>query len=110
MAKKRSSTSPTQRTLQLCKKAGWTAQVVERWNPFANIRQDLFGVIDVVALDGSRIIGIQTTSGSNVAARLAKIRDTPAAAMWLRSGGVLIVHGWRKLASGRWECREEFVE
>lgn len=42
--------SPTQRTLAECRKRGYTAQVVEKWNPHARIRQDLFGVIDIVAI------------------------------------------------------------
>ncbi len=44
------SNSPTSRSLAECRKRGWTAQVVEHWNPHAHIRQDLFGVIDIVAL------------------------------------------------------------
>lgn len=107
MPKKKSSTSPTQRTLALCKKHGWTCQVVERWNSFAKVRVDLFGFIDLVAMDGSSIIGIQATSGSNVSARLEKIRGNPKSSEWLASGGRLFIHGWRKLAkTRRWECRE----
>lgn len=100
-------TTPTQRTLALCRKNGWTVAVTERWNPFAKIRQDLFGFIDLVALNGQQIIGIQTTVGDSVSKRIAKIRDEPRAAKWLESGGRIFVHGWRKLASSRkWECRE----
>jgi hypothetical protein len=107
MAKKKSSTSPTQRTLALCKRQGWTCQIVERWNSFAKIRQDLFGFIDVVVADGSNILGIQTTSGDNFAARLEKIKAEPRALAWLNSGGRIFIHGWRKLkATGRWDCRE----
>ena len=105
--KKSKGPSPTQRTLALCKKTGWTVQVVEHWNSFAKIRQDLFGVIDAVALDGVSIIGIQATSGDNVSKRILKIREEPRAILWLKCGGRLFVHGWRKLVkSGRWECRE----
>jgi hypothetical protein len=100
-------TSPTQRTLALCKKHGWTCQVVERWNSFARIRQDLFGFIDLVAMDGKTIIGIQATSGANVAARLTKIKENPKSLEWLESGGRLFVHGWSlKKRTRRWECRE----
>ena len=31
------------------KRRGFIAQIVERWNPFARVRQDLFQVIDIVA-------------------------------------------------------------
>jgi hypothetical protein len=100
-----SKTTPTQRSLALLRKQGWTVAVSERWNPHARIRQDLFGFLDLVCI-GPTIIGIQTTSGTNVAARVRKILDTPAARQWLEAGARVIVHGWRKLSNGRWDCRE----
>jgi hypothetical protein len=99
--------SPTARTLAECKKRGWTVQVVERWIPQARIRQDLFGFIDLVAMDGKCIYGIQSTSGSNLSARLKKIGAEPRALAFLESGGRILVQGWRKLKkTGRWEVRE----
>lgn len=107
--------SPTQRTLAWLKKLGRRAAVVEKWNPHARIRQDLFGVIDVVSL-GGEITGIQATSGANVAARIAKMLDEkqePAVRDWLLSGGKLEVHGWRKAGPrGKrklWELRRVVV-
>lgn len=103
----KSSTSPTKRTLDLCRKHGWTAAVVEKWNMHAKVRQDLFGFVDVLAMSGVGFVGIQSTSGSNVSARLKKIMANEHAAEWLRCGGRILIHGWRKLAkSKRWECRE----
>lgn len=103
----KSSTSPTQRTLKLCRDTGWTAAVVEKWNMHAKVRQDLFGCIDVLAMNGVGFVGIQSTSGSNVSARLKKIAENEHAAEWLKCGGRILIHGWRKLAkSKRWECRE----
>lgn len=104
--------SPTQRTLALLRAAGMVAQVVERWNAFARKRVDLFGVVDVVALDlaHGRTIGVQTTSGTNVAVRIEKIYATEAARHWLLCGNRLVVHGWAKRgARGRrkvFTCRE----
>jgi hypothetical protein len=101
------STSPTQRTLALCRKHGFTAQVVERFCTFSKRRIDLFGVIDVVAIDGKNVIGFQTTSGSNVSSRVAKIKAEPRALKWLESGARLFVHGWLKSKkTNRWQCRE----
>ena len=82
------TTSPTQRALALCRKYGWTAQVVERWNPYARVRQDLFGCIDLVVLDGSSYgpLGVQVTSGSGHSARVKKSIAEPRVAEWLRSG------------------------
>lgn len=105
-AKKKSSVSPTQRSLKLCRKAGWVAQSVERWNPFARVRQDLHGFVDIHCLTGTQIVGIQATSRDNVSSRLHKIEAEPRAKMWLQSGARLLIHGWAKMASGKFECRE----
>ena len=105
-------TSPTQRSLKLLRERGYTVQVVERWNSFAHIRQDLFGFIDLVAIRASErgVTAIQTTSGSNVAARMLKIRQEPRAGIWLAAGNRIVIHGWRKAGERgkvkRWECRE----
>jgi len=122
-----SKTSPTQRTLAECRRRGWTAQVVEKWNSHARVRQDLFGCIDVLALDtkpqfefrgepvylGQGIIGIQACAGSSHAARLAKIKAEPRMAEWRRAGGVLLLWSWSKRGGkGKrkvWTLREEAV-
>lgn len=109
MAKKRSSTSPTKRTLDKVRKHGWDVQVVERYCQFSKRRIDLFGVVDLVAMDGNSIIGIQSTSGSNFANRITKILAEPRAKRWIESGARLFVHGWVQRASKRWECREEEI-
>lgn len=108
MAKQK--TSPTQRTLKLCKAAGWTCQVTERWNPFAKVRQDLFGFIDIVALTTEGIVAIQTTTSANMAARIAKIKELPESDVWRKAGGRILVHGWKRDKLGKWVCREEWVE
>lgn len=85
---------------------------MERWNPHARIRQDLFGFVDLVVLDGGRgPLAVQATSGSNHAARVAKIQDEcrEAALAWLECGGRIEVWSWRKNASGRWVLRAEDV-
>jgi hypothetical protein len=91
--------SPTARTLAWLRKTGALAQVVERYNPHAKRRVDLFGFIDVVALDGGPgTLGVQTTSAGNVAHRMDKLRTTCAGAMdrWLAAGNRLTIHGWAK--------------
>ena len=93
--------SPSQRTLHLCKQFGWTVQIVERWNAFARVRQDLFGVIDLVAVTNhpdkpNSIIGIQTTSGSNHSARIEKSLAEPRLNSWMKAGGRFHVWSWAK--------------
>lgn len=90
--------SPTQRSLKMLRDDGWTAEVVEKWNPHVRQRKDLFGFADVIAMKPGEVPRlIQVTSGSNTAARIAKIREEPMAATALQSGFAIEVHGWRKL-------------
>lgn len=103
--------SPTERTKAKLKSEGWPLiAVVEHWNPFAHIRQDLFGFIDVLAVRDNEILAVQTTTGGNVAARIQKIAGNSACRIWLDSPSRRIeVHGWAK-RGGRgkrklWTCR-----
>ena len=106
--------SPTQRSLARLRKENWLCAVTEHWNPWTKRRADLFGFIDIVCLRGDETLAVQTTSGSNVAARLGKIKATQAASVWLESPNRKItIHGWdKKGPRGKrktWECREVFV-
>lgn len=99
------SGSPTQRTLAELRKRGYPlVQVVERWNPFAHVRQDLFGIIDVVAV-GDDIVGVQATSASNVSSRVAKVTESEALPVLRKAGIRVLVHGWSKRGN-RWVLRE----
>lgn len=98
--------SPTSRTLAECRKRGWLAQGVEQVVPHTFIKRDLFGCIDLVALDGHPgVLGIQACSngsaagkGGDMSKRLAKIalECGPAALRWLGAGNRLEVWGWGK--------------
>ncbi len=76
--------SPTQRALAECRRRDWPCQVVERWNAFANVRVDLFGAIDIVAITEEGIMGIQVTSGSNHAARRKKALALDDIQEWMK--------------------------
>ena len=105
-------TSPTQRSLKHLRDQGYSVQVVEKWNPFAHIRQDLFGWIDLVAVHPTLgILGVQTTTKENLNARLEKAKGNAALLSWLLSGGKLHAHGWRKF-EGHWvvDVREMKVQ
>lgn len=100
--------SPTARSLEHLRKLGYPlVQVVERWNMHAKVRIDLFGIIDIVAIDAAgETFGIQATSGDNVAARVTKIAESDALPHCQRAGWRIVIHGWRKNAKGRWILRE----
>jgi len=129
--KRKSSTSPTARSLAELRKRGWIAQVVEQHLPFPKpfgTKRDLFGVIDIVAIvpavpspspgddalwPGS-ILGIQATSaltGGNHAARRDKILAEVRAKAWVEAGGRLELWSWSKRGDRgkqkRWALRVE---
>jgi hypothetical protein len=97
-------TSPLQRSLQSLREQGYRCAIVEHWNPHARCRQDMFNVLDIVALRNHETLGVQTTSASNVSARIKKINDAEALGDLRRAGWRLEVHGWRKVKN-RWTCR-----
>lgn len=87
---------------------GYLCEIVERWNPYARVRHDLFGFGDVICLGRDEVILVQTTSGSNMADRIDKVTNHDNIAAVRKAGVRVIVHGWRKLKSG-WAVREEDV-
>lgn len=112
--------SPTQRTLRYLRQQGRICGIVEKFNPHVGphgIRQDLFGFIDIIALDPERgIIGIQSC-GQDFAQHRRKITEerTDIVAEWLKSGGKVELWGWRKLKlkrggkAMRWQPRIEEI-
>ena len=104
------ATSPTQLSLKLMKERGYKCEITERWNPFARIRQDLFGFIDVLCLGDGEIIGVQTTTANNMSARVKKIREHDNLLPALDSGMRVLVHGWQKNKSNRWEVKESEIK
>lgn len=96
--------SPTQRSLKLMRDDGYLCAITEHWNHFAKIRQDLFGFIDILAISSWEIVGIQTTSYSNMSARAKKILAHTNFPAVRASGMHIVVHGWKK-NGGHWECK-----
>lgn len=95
--------TPTQRTIRELKNQGRKCGIVERFNHHVGshgIRQDLFGIIDIIALDPERgVIGIQTT-GNDFSGHLKKITDEMAQSTvdWLQTPGAFLeLWAWRKV-------------
>lgn len=98
-----SGLSPTQRTLRALREQGRVAAIVERFNAHVGpygVRQDLFGIIDVIALDPERgVVGIQST-GLNFAGHLRSLTTERVQEVtdWLKTPGTsLELWGWRKV-------------
>ena len=92
--------TPTQRTIRELKNRGQVCAIVEKWNAYAGIRQDMFGIIDIIALDPVRgVIGVQST-GQAFSEHYKKLTQEKAQQTmdWLNTPGtVLELWGWRKI-------------
>lgn len=92
--------TPTQRTIRALKSQGCPCAIVEKWNAHARIRQDMFGIIDIIALDPARgVVGVQCT-GNDFSGHFRKITEEKAkeSLQWLETPGtVLELWAWRKV-------------
>jgi hypothetical protein len=92
--------TPTQRSLKLLREQGYTVAIVEKWNPHARIRQDLFGFIDLLAIRDGETLGIQACAGSSLSARVKKITEHENLGPVRKAGWRIEVWAWRKLKAG----------
>lgn len=104
------ATSPTQRSLKMMRERGYICEITERWNPFAKVRQDLFGFVDILCIKQCRTVAVQTTSYSNINARVKKIQSLEAYPIVLSAGWLIVVQGWRKNKEGKWVVKEVILE
>jgi len=89
--KRKGITNYTSMTLQALREAGCDVDKCEKFNaysgPFGR-REDLFGFIDIIALDPTRgIIAIQSTGPSGHAAHRKAMQENPFVQKWLECGG-----------------------
>jgi hypothetical protein len=103
--------SPTQRSKHYLEHLGYRVAIVEKWNPFARVRQDLFGV-DVLALKpGTPILAVQVTTGAHHADRREKLHAEGFVALWQGTGATLELWSWRKAGPRgqrqTWQLRRE---
>ena len=63
-----------------------------------------FKLIDVVALhpDHTGVLAVQTTSATNLQARVKKANALKSYHLWLACGNVVEFHGWGKKKDGIW--------
>ncbi len=98
--------SPTQRTIRALREQGGKCAVVEHFNIHVGdhgVRQDLFGIIDILVLDPSGIIGIQCC-GADFRKHIEKLTIERAqdSIDWLSTPGTkLQIWGWRKVKLNR---------
>ena len=102
--------SPTERTLRLLRREGFTAAVVEKWISQTGVRKDLWNFADILAVNPQKHIFllVQTTTLSNIASRLKKSKACPELAIWLEAGGMFEIYGWAKKQSS-WQVKRIIV-
>lgn len=66
------------------------------------IKQDLFGLIDILAIGPGITLGVQATSVGGVSARKRRLRLHPHTPLILEAGWTLEIWGWHK-PKNRWE-------
>ena len=89
--------SPTSRTLELFRDAGYQIEVVESFNAYTKRKKDFFGFADMIAFGEREVIAVQATSGSNHANRVKKICANPFAYAWQKSGHLITVVSWQPM-------------
>lgn len=98
--------TPSARTMHELRERGFVCDKSEYWNPYSKTRHDLFNFLDIVALDGGKITGVQATSRSNHSARCKKAKALDTVRLWLSGGGIFEVWSWGKSRkTKKWEPR-----
>lgn len=98
---------PSQRSIDKLRREGYRVANAEKYNAYTKKSQDLFGIIDLVAIGNGETIGVQATTANNQATRAKKMLESEALEELIECGWRIVVHGWRKNTKGtRWICNE----
>lgn len=91
-------TNYTSRAIKYLQDLGYTTGVVERWLPGINVRKDLFGFIDLIAIKDGEILGVQSTSYPQRKNHLDKIKTYCMTDYnkWIGAGGKFMMITWKK--------------
>lgn len=95
------ATKSIQRSIATLKGAGYTVGIVEKFNHFVKIRQDLYGFIDLIAFhpEKNEVLAIQacSNSGGDVSAHVNKLVVMDVVQKWVRQPmRRLEIWGWAK--------------
>lgn len=90
--------SPAELSLAMLRRWGWQAAMVERFIAAIKIRQDLFGIIDILGMSAERgIIGVQCCSLDAYQKHIEKYRDPDLVyniKTWLQANGRYEIWAW----------------
>jgi hypothetical protein len=105
---------PLERTLKYYRAIGVPCARVERWqvapgHPGGGVRIDAWGFIDALAIMPDGIVAVQCCGATGVPSHKEKIAAIPEAIQWLKSGGSLHLHSWKKrtkpIGRSHWQLR-----
>ena len=107
----------TERTLKYLRNEGYTCDMVERFIAFPppGHRKDFLGIIDLIAFDVFKTIGVQSC-GQDFAAHRRKLQESEMTLLWTGGHRELWLIGWRKLKvkrggkATRWTPRIEIIK
>lgn len=106
--------STTKLSLDHLRGLGYVVDVVERWVPAPaggrQVRRDLFGILDLVALRGGETLGVQTTTYGELSRRARKIAESEHVGALREAGWRLVVHGWHQPGGPRTRYRLEELD
>ena len=97
--------SPLTRSKKALEKDGYHVEKTEHFNSWAKVRIDLWGFCDLLAIRENEILAVQTTSASNMSARVKKILGHDNYAKVKAAGIKVRVDGWKKNKKGRYEIK-----
>ena len=92
--------SPLQRSMKWLRGLGFLVEKVERWNAFAKIRHDLFGIADLLCIYNESTLAVQVTTLSHVKSHYHKLKENKNLSILHKAGWSVEIHGWRKLKNG----------
>ena len=96
--------SAVELSLRLLRDQGYTVESVEKWIQAIQIRKDLYGFIDLMAMGNGHILAVQvcgdtkgSSSTSDYAKHVNKLKEPriqEALTKWLVNGGAFSMHTW----------------
>ena len=106
-----------QRSKRWLEEKGWHVEIVERWNPWAHIRQDCFALHDLLAIrhdvvgvwginamedNGEMVLHIRKYLDGYYSAKRGFVPANPHLPVWLAAGNRFSQFGWGlRSADGR---------
>ena len=101
-------TSPMQLSLSALRGEGYLVHIVEHFNVFAKVRQDMYGIIDIVAIrdDLPGVLGVQCTDYTSMSKHVDKALTNTNLITWLKAGNKFIIYAWKTVTKDK---RKNFI-